>query len=254
MIGRLGFYVRQALKFYDIKGEGIAPAVFVVILSAGFVGALMPGSLLENRYFNYSYNFISMSVIYFVSAIYQSAYINDLRKKKYNLDSLKSLIAHRGKRIAAVSVIVSLLSLPVTLFAELALSDTGQVAQMNVFLKKILTGTLLMLIYAAVMIFLYLMYLFVFSYIIDKNHGVMEALRASRTRTKGRRGQIFAIIIVFNVILFFATMITMLFAGAFQNVLILSFVTTFVASIFSLVQQRLIALMYNDLEYGSNNY
>jgi uncharacterized membrane protein len=108
-----------------------------------------------------------------------------------------------------------------------------------------------MIVYAAIVIILYLRYLLVFCYLVDKQTGLLAALKASAKRTRGNRAEIFAILIIVNVILFFASAFLMSFADLFQNVLIFSFITVFGSTIFGLVQQRLITLIYMDLEYGS---
>jgi len=102
------------------------------------------------------------------------------------------------------------------------------------------------------LIILYFMFLFNVCYIVDKGEGIFQSYRMSMRLTKGVKGRIF--ILLFS--LYFLLSIPLAFISFsllfLENSLVNSFVFIFVSSIISIVQQRVTALMYFDLEYGKD--
>jgi hypothetical protein len=255
MIRRLGYYIRKAVKFHEIKGDWVAPVIFVLMLLIGFSGSVIPSEVLSSFYPNMLYNLVSMTLINFITAVYVFAFINDLSGRVYNSGSISTLLRRMGWRIALTAFVTALLTLPVTLVASYTLSDSAlyNLPDLETLLERLALATVFMIVYAAIIIILYLRYFLVFCYLVDKQTGLLASLKASAKRTRGNRAEIFAILIIVNVILFFASAFLMTFADLFRNVLIFSFITVFGSTIFGLVQQRLITLIYTDLEYGNIN-
>lgn len=252
MIRRLGYYIRTALRFYDIKGDWIAPAVFIAILLIGSIDNLISVRAVDRVLPSALNSLVHMTVVNFIAAIYLYAFISDLNNRVCNFREILSFIRRSGARIALASFIVSLLLLPATFIASYAMAgpEVPLSSELKDLLLHIFTATLLLAVYAVVAIILYLRYLLFFCYMTDKKLGIIDALKASAKRTRGHRAEIFAIIIVFNILLFFAAMFLVTFASSFQSILIFSFITLFGTTIFGLVQQRMIALIYFDLEYA----
>jgi len=252
MIRRLGYYIRKGIKFHEIKGDWVAPVVFVSILLVGSIENVIPAKTFDSIYPNMLYNMVGMTVINFISAIYVYAFINDLKGRAYNFRNIGDMLRSVGWRIVLAAFLLSLLSLPATLITSYALLDSDYffTSDFETLLGRLLSATVFLLIYAAVSIILYLRYFLVFCYLVDKRTGFLAALKASAKRTRGHRTEFFAIVIIVNIILFFASTFLMSFAASFQSILIFSFITTFGTTIFGLVQQRLITLIYMDLEYG----
>lgn len=253
MIRRLGYYIRKAVKFHEIRGDWVAPVIFVLILLIGFAGSVIPSEILSSFYPNMLYSLVSMTLTNFIIAVYVFAFISDLSGRMYNFGSIGTLLRRMGWRMALTAFVTALLTLPATMAAAYALSDSAfyNSPDLETLLGRLALATVFMIVYAAIVIILYLRYLLVFCYLVDKQTGLLAALKASAKRTRGNRAEIFAILIILNVILFFASAFLMSFADLFQNVLIFSFITVFGSTIFGLVQQRLITLIYMDLEYGS---
>ena len=64
--------------------------------------------------------------------------------------------------------------------------------------------------------------------------------------------EVFSTFVVFNLILFIPLIIIVFTASSTANTLIFNFVISFITTILTIMQQRLIAMLYVDMEYGFN--
>ncbi|NSW89150.1 MAG: hypothetical protein HPY74_00460 [Firmicutes bacterium] len=216
-------YILNSLKFYELKNENLTPVIFVVILFTGFSGTIVSDMLAESVYLNVLYNAISFIVLNLASTVYLEAYLKEL---KGEVCPFKSCINHvLGKFYKIIIAYVA-------------------------FVAIIITGLFLLIIPGIVF---YFMFMFNICYILDKNIGVIEAFNTSRNLSYGRKMEIFAIYVVFNLTLFFPLLLIFIIATYTTNNLMFSFIISFITSVLTIMQQRLVAMLYTDLEYGISN-
>lgn len=215
-------YIRRALKFYDLKQDNVAPVLFTIIFVLSFSGTFIPGAEdFESPVF-IIYNIISMAGIYLASLIYQQACIKDLKGEKYTLRECTGSIFSRVLPLLAASLI---------------------------FLLGTALGFLLLFVPGVIF---NLMFLFYTCFIIDKKTGMLQGFRQSKRLTQGRKLEIFSIVLLFNFIILLPILLIATSFISPEDTLIFSFVLTFASGMTNLMQQRLIALIYVDLEYGDS--
>lgn len=214
------YYIINALKFYDMKNENLPPVVFVIILFTGFSGTILSDLLAKSLPLEILYNIISFVVLNMASAVYLKAYLNELRGE---VCTLKDCAIHvLGK------------------FYKIVLAYLA-------FFIIIAIGLFLLVIPGIVFCF---MFLFNTCYIVDKNFGVMEAFNTSRNLTNGVKMELFALYVVFSLVLYFPLLIVLVIALYTATDLIFSFILSFISTIIAIMRQRLIAMVFKDLEYG----
>lgn len=216
----MGYYIINALKFYELKNEKLTPILFVVILFITFSGSIVPDNVEGTIYTNLIYTFIGMIVIYAASTVYLFAHIKELRGE---LCTVKSCVSFVLKRLLKI------------LMAYIA------------FIAIVSTGLFLLLIPGLVF---YHMFMFNTCYLLDKNATIIEAFNESKSLTTGKKMEIFFIFLVLNLILFIPLFIAVFSALSAGNDLILSFVLSFATTVLTIMQQRLTAMIYTDMEYG----
>ncbi|NLZ53253.1 MAG: hypothetical protein GX892_08915, partial [Thermoanaerobacteraceae bacterium] len=101
------------------------------------------------------------------------------------------------------------------------------------------------------LLIVYLMFIFNVCYVVDMGKGVAESYRASRKTTYGYKRMIFLIILIFNFVLAIPLSFLMIIGIITNNDLVFVFVFSFAATVVSIMQNRLTALLYIDLEYGN---
>jgi len=217
----IGEYLKNSVKFYELKNENIAPVIFCTILFSSFIGVFIPTSAGLKVYA--AYNALNVIIVYLASTVYLLAYVKELKGEKYGLLECVEAVL----RVA-----------PKIFFAYL------------IYDAAIVAGIILFFIPG---IIAYVMFLFHTCYIVDKNKGIFEAFKASRRITSRRRLEIFGIVLLFNVILFLLISLVMMFFVTSKNNIILSFVVVFISSLINLMKQRMTAMLYIDLEYGDGN-
>jgi hypothetical protein len=84
-------------------------------------------------------------------------------------------------------------------------------------------------------------------YVMDLHMDALESIGASRNITRGHKGQLFRLMLVFTLIFYVPVLF---FVAAIDSFIIRTFIFTFAVTIICLMQQRLIAHMYMDLEYS----
>jgi flagellar biosynthesis protein FliQ len=78
----------------------------------------------------------------------------------------------------------------------------------------------------------------------------MEAFNTSRNLTNGVKMELFALYVVFSLVLYFPLLIVLVIALYTATDLIFSFILSFISTIIAIMRQRLIAMVFKDLEYG----
>jgi hypothetical protein len=220
-------YMPDALKFYQLKNESVSRILFVFILLISFVSVFT-----DSAGGNLTRNIIISLVVYVVinlaSSIYLYAYINDLKGKEYTFSGCLHSILKQSPKIIAVSL----------------LFVTSIYMVINI---SVIPGLSLLIIPVFA---LYIMFVFVMSYIVDLHEGLVGAFIASKNLTKGKMGKIFKVFFVFVGILVLPVFLLSAAASGASNVLVIYFIIYFITTVTNFMQQRLTALMYMDLEYG----
>jgi uncharacterized membrane protein len=216
------YYIINALKFYELKNEKLTPFIFVILLFTGLIGGFFAeaAAKVENTYLYTFLNFTIVLILNIASTIYLHSYITELKGGIASLRKSLKLVLRNLHKI---------------LLAYLA------------FIAIIMAGVFLLILPAFIF---YHMFMFNLCYLVDKDIRVRDAFNASRNITTGNKMEIFAIFIMFNLMIFFPLFLVILISSTTGSSLILSFVITFFSSILTLMNQRLIALLYLDLEYG----
>lgn len=215
-------YIINALKFYELNNEKITPIIFIVLLFTGLLGGVITEAAykLDDKSLYTIYNLIVIFILNVASVVYLHVYITELKGQAATLkQSIRIVFKKIFKIIVAYFIFTFIISL----------------------------GILLLIIPALIF---YHMFMFNVCYLVDKNIKIKDAFKASKRITTGKKMEIFAIFVLFNLLIFFPLFITLIMASNSGNSLVLSFVLTFFSSIITLMQQRLISMIYFDLEYG----
>lgn len=221
-IGTIGEYIRKAVKFYGLKKDNIAAIIFSVTLAIGFSAAFIPDKVETTDPVYIGFTVLSMLLIHIASSIYLLASIRDLRGEDYSL------------RECTYAVLRKLPSLLAAIFT---------------YVLIIVLGTVLLIIPGVIA---YLTYFFNTCYIVDKGKGAKAALFASKSLTNGKKLELLSIILLFRFLLLIPAMFAIMSFLNPGNTLVLMFVFSFVSAITNLMEKRLTALLYIDLEYGNN--
>lgn len=245
-ISRLGIYMPNAIKFYNLKIEYLTPVLFIIILAISLLGTIIPAPKSFDLYY-YLFSFFSSIFINLATAIYLCAYIMELKREVYSLNVLIKIF---GKNLFKLIIISFIYNVPVLAIAYL---NSPQVSD-NLALQATIAGVFILL--AVPGIVLYFMFIFNTCFIVDKNYGIIKAFQSSKALTEGNKWSIFKTLFIFNMLLLMPVMfITLITASttsiSSNNALISDFVFCFILTIIDFIQQRLIALMYIDLEYGN---
>ena len=223
----ISYYIPRALKFYDLKNEHLIRTTFLMTLFVYFTAfynyliTVLPNQggniAAEGEPFT---SFFTPVILYLSSALYLTAAFEDIQGRKYTFIDCLRKVSTKAFGI----ILASLGYLFITYMGMVLLIAPG--------------------------IILAIMYLFNISYIIDKGYGVSSSFVASKRITKGHRWQIFSIMLVFFLIVLLPVTILSVLAFLLGNYIIYIFVLAFSFSMISLMQQKLVVMMYLDLEYG----
>lgn len=226
----LSQYFVKSLKFYDLKNERVSRTVFILILILSFSGAFIT----SEGFFPVIVNIAITTAIYLASTIYLAAFIKDLKAEEYSLDDCFNNIIKNIPKILVSSVtyiittafIVGIMTIP------------------NIIEVIVLVATIPVIV-------VYIMFLFNTCLIVDKRTGVIDSYTESKKMTDGNKASIFGKLLGFNLLIVIPVSIIWMLAFASGNPLIENFILSFIAAIINLMQQRLTALMYFDLQYNS---
>jgi len=227
-----GTYFKKGLKFYELKDEALGRIVFLVILLTGFLDIWAP----ENIYLQIVLGCTRVAAMHIASTVYLAAYIMDLKGVAYKSgDCVKRVFGNiAGVLLASVSFVVS-----VAMLIGIILSPEATLYAFSIL--------------SIPLIILYFMFLFNVCFIVDKGKGILESFKLSMRLTKGVKGRVFMILFSLYILLSIPLAFISFPLIFLENSLVNSFVFIFVSSIISLVQQRVTALMYVDLEYSKDD-
>ncbi|HHV96473.1 MAG TPA: hypothetical protein GXX37_08405 [Clostridiaceae bacterium] len=216
------YYLINALKFYEMKNERLTPIIFVILLFTGLIGGFITeaAAIADNVFAYIVVNIIVIFILNIASTVYLHSYITEI---KGGVASLRESLRHILNNFIKI------------IFAHLT------------FVAIIIIGLLLLVIPAIIFNYMFMFYI---CYLVDKDMRIKDALNASKNITTGKRFEIFVIYVLFNLIIFLPYLIAVMMASFSGNNLIVSFVLTFFSSVIVVMQQRLTALIYYDLEYG----
>jgi hypothetical protein len=227
-------YFPRAIKFYGLKVEKIAALVFIVLLAINLAASLFSATIFDNLSISTNGIFtddiaktldvyirimvlslISFLISNIISAFYVYAYIRDLRGIPYTFGECMKNVAGKLIKIFLLSVIIAL---------------------------AITFGTVAFFIPGVI---LYIMFIFAVQFMLDQNRTVFNSLKASLNLTNGYKVGIFTAVLLLDLI----TMLVTSFVASSGGILVFSFVSAFITTIFNLIYQRFITLIYLDLEY-----
>lgn len=214
MLREVTTYLKEAVRFFDLKVGHITPVVFVIILLgyylAGFTSILkIKGALL------YLLDSVLISAF---STIYLFACIKDFKGEEYSLIGCTKKVAGNFIKIMTLVLLYYLI---------------------------IFAGVLLLIVPGLIA---FLMFIFCICYAIDKDKGILESLRLSREITAGRKAEILSIIFAFLLFRFLPAFIP----AETGKYMVFTFIISFATTITYFMQLKVIAMMYVDLEYGWN--
>lgn len=227
-------YFPASVKFYGLKNDKIAAFVFIILLGINFCANLfaenstnnlstLNGQLMAPDLTQYIQLLIRIGAISLAtsmlmnifSSFYLYAFIKDLRGIPYTFaDCLKDI----GKKLYKI-IILSL-----------------------IVFCAIFTGSLLFVIPGLI---LYIMFIFANQFLIDQNRSVFNSLKGSVNLTNGYKTGIFSSVLMLNLLI----IIFSSFGEVGSGLLVVPFVSAFISTIFNIVFQRFLTLMYFDLEY-----
>lgn len=225
-------YLAKTLKFYELKNERLTRVIFLIILAISFSSALVP----EESSLVIPINLVGITLVFLASAVYLAAFLKDMKGEEYNISTCFRLIINN-----LFKIIVSSFTFIGTFFITL-----------GIIVDPMFTS-ILVLILSIPLIVIYIMFLFNTCFIIDKQKGVVESFQDSRRVTSGFKRQIFLKLLGFNFFVGLPAALILVSATASGNILAANFVVSFVAAILNIMQQRLTALIYMDLEYGEHD-
>jgi len=230
-------YFPKALKFFDLRDERMAPVIFSIILFVSCLGVILQSPAEEVNEVDILSQinpsiiplFILTNIVTKLSlSVYLAGCIKELKGEVYNLKSCIELVIKRSLKILAASFIYTLFTTVLLVFF-------------------VLSGLFFL---AIPILIVYVMYQFNTCYIVDRNCSIVEAFKASRKITHGYKWRIFVLTLAFTVaLIFISSMILGMFVAS-GSPLIYTFVLCFVLSLFNMMNEKLIALIYYDLEYG----
>ncbi len=225
----LSFYMAKALKFYDLKNETLSRSIFLVILVINFLGIFVPESVNLDIFLN----LVRVTVINLASAVYLAAYIKDLKGEACETRECLRITGKNAFKILAASI-----SYIVTVIATFGIYLSVEAIAVAVSILGI------------PLLIIFLMFILNVCYVVDKGKSVAESYGASRRITYGYKKAIFFIILIFNVVLAIPLSFLMIVGMITSNELVFAFVFSFATTIVNIMQNRLTALLYMDLEYG----
>lgn len=213
----LNTYLPIALRFYDLKkSEHLTPVIFIILLSGAFLPAFFNSISNESfTYFLIMYFFITS----LFSTVYLCACIKEFKGESYSFSSCIGIVSRRIFIIIFATMIFGL------------------------FL------TLGFILFVIPCVIIYLTLLFYACFIVDREQGIIQAFRSSRNITYGRKWQILGVMLTFALLELVLVMVQMTTPLQTVKSLAFNFVMSFFSVIVSLMQQRIIAQMYVDLEY-----
>jgi len=231
-------YFFKALKFFDLRDERMSPVVFSITLLVSCLGVVLqyPAGEADEIDIASQVNpslipliILANIVIKLSISVYLTGCIKELKGEVYSLKSCAELVIKRSFKILAAYFIYSLIT--------------------TVLLLSLVLKGLFFL--AIPILIVNVMYQFNTCYIVDRNYGVIAAFKASRKLTHGYKWRIFVLTFAFTAALLFISSIILEIFITSGSLLIWTFVLCFVLSLYNMMNEKLIALIYYDLEYGA---
>jgi len=245
-------YLPECIKFHKLKNEGLARIIFAIVLFCQLIGNYIQYKVLHTISSN------DIDVLYSVLTMSKIPASTDATQTSEQ--SLYLLLFVLG--ITLLLKIVSNLFLSVYMYSyisELRSKDSGYVASFKgafkhigrLFGYNIIFGLMVMIglmFFVVPGVIAYIIFVFGFCYILDLKLNISDAMTASSEITKGKKTQIVSVFVGF--FLLFKLPILLLISGSSLGS---AYIASFFTTIAGLVLQRLITLIYMDLEYKKRN-
>ena len=260
MIRGVGYYLPKALKFYNLKSEYLAPVIFLITLIFYFINGYIVNGLLPdvmttiNEFIKIPNSDLSNVTNYskLLGVLLNSSFIN-------------LIISIITNFFVGIITSIFLITCIKELKGEIFTLKNGFKLLANKFFKIAIASLLFSLAYNILKVFFvipgfiyYSIYLFYMCYALDLKKRIAGAFEASKEITKGHRMEIFSVIILFKIIAYISVNFISLFLLSFitsilsatNNNLVEIFVSAFMSAIIYLMEIKLVALIYYDIEYG----
>ena len=235
MLRDVFFYLKKSLTFFDLKAKYLTPVVFLVSLGiyviAPFVIDLV-GSSSQRLELEILINLLVYLSVSIISFVYLSAAIYEAKNEAY---TVKDCI-RQTKQNVIMLLIITLLKSPFYLAQNVAFFD---------FFKYVVW-------FSPVLFVLLLFFLFSECIILDSGTSVVKSLIKSGRMTKGKRLRLLFIILFSDIVILYAgfTLIGLFIESSNENIVLLSYATMFILTIYSLMYYKRLAYLYVDVEYG----
>jgi hypothetical protein len=252
MSRRILFFITESLKFYKLRTDFLANAIFLCILPLGVLLSFLP-LFIGNIYLQLGIEFFAAALINIFAIAYIFAFIRDLKNEKVTFPSVLEFLRKRFFSILPAALIFSLLELPRTLFIT-ALSP--YINDYDLILNDLVRSSLISagyLLYELILVLLFLVYIFTFSNISDNSNNFIAVFKNSRIMTKGKRPAIFIILLIFNIVINSIAILVSMFTDMFGSAIAAVVSSGFVASVSVLMKHRLSALLYYAAQYSKNS-
>ena len=260
MIRGIGYYLPKAMKFYNLKSEHLAPVIFLITLIFYFINGYIINRLLPNVMTTIN-EFIKIPNSELANVTNYSKLLSVLLNSSV-INLIMSIITNF---LVGIFTSIFLITCIKELKGEEFTLKNGFRLLANKFFKIAISSLLFSLAYNILKIFFvipgfiyYTIYIFYMCYALDLKKRVAGAFEASKEITKGHRMEIFSVVILFKIIAFISVNFVTLFILSFitsilsatNNNLVEIFVSAFMSSIIYLMEIKLVALIYFDIEYG----
>ena len=260
MIRGIGYYLPKAMKFYNLKSEHLAPVIFLITLIFYFINGYIINGLLPNVMTTIN-EFIKIPNSELANVTNYSKLLSVL----LNSSVINLIISIITNFLVGIFTSIFLITCIKELKGEEFTLKNGFRLLANKFFKIAISSLLFSLAYNILKIFFvipgfiyYTIYIFYMCYALDLKKRVAGAFEASKEITKGHRMEIFSVVILFKIIAFISVNFVTLFILSFitsilsatNNNLVEIFVSAFMSSIIYLMEIKLVALIYFDIEYG----
>ncbi len=254
MLRSIGSYISESFRFYTLKSEYTAPLAFVLILAVYFFGSYLFAPDVQNIDIIDTQSLIKLGgvlshvlivsffsniIINLIASIYLAAYIGELKGGVCPVSKIPGINVRNIARIFIAHIIIYGI---IPIAAYLMRSEN--------LMMIVSIGFSLMII---PFVIVYIIVFFNNCFILDGNKGVIASFKLSAALSRGHRLEILSVVLIFK----FITSILLFFASSFfatsEGGLVQNFAVSFASALFALMEMRIVALMYFDLQYGRKN-
>ena len=212
------YYLKKSVTFFDLSAKYIAPAIFLITFGVQFVYSFVGQN--EEMDLNMILSMLCINLLLnMISFVYLYAAVKDAKAEPYTSMDCISAVAKKFVKLFIMTVFKTF----ATLLGAIALIVPGVIFAIR--------------------------YSFTECILMDGEKKLSESFQVSRNLTEGKKMDMFKIILFCHVIILFF-LVLLLNGFAYGNVMVFNYVELFLFSIYTLMQNKLLAIMYVDVVYG----